>query len=221
VTNPDEIERSDQPVGEIARSIETNGCWMVLKNIEQDDTYKTLLDELLNGVSPLVADRDGGMAEREGFIFLSAPNSVTPSHIDPEHNFLLQIRGQKNMTVGRFPDAATKQLELEAKFGGGHRNTDWEPNDPQTFSLHPDEGVYVPPHAPHWVQNGPEPSVSLSITFQTPSNERTINVYTLNARLRRLGLSPTPPGRRQRLDRQKSACVKVMKGLRRGTPVHS
>lgn len=218
VTDPDAVQRSDQPVGEIARTIETNGCWMVLKNIEQDGAYKALLDELLNGVSPLVADRDGGMADREGFIFLSAPNSVTPSHIDPEHNFLLQIRGQKDMTVGQFPDVATKQLELEAKFGGGHRNTDWEPSDPQTFSLHPGDGVYVPPHAPHWVQNGPEPSVSLSITFQTPTNERTINVYTLNARLRRLGLSPTPPGRRQRLDRQKSACVKVMKGIRGRSP---
>jgi hypothetical protein len=29
----------------------------------------------------------------------------------------------------------------------------------------PGDGVYVYPFAPHWVKNGPEPSVSLSITF--------------------------------------------------------
>ncbi len=190
---------------------------MVLKNIEQDGAYKALLDELLNGVSPLVADRDGGMAEREGFIFLSAPGSVTPSHIDPEHNFLLQVRGQKNMTVGHFPDATTKQLELEAQIRRRPPQHRLGAQRSPHLLAPPERGRLRPTTRPHWVQNGPKPSVSLSITFQTPSNERTINVYTLNARLRRLGLSPTPPGRRRRLDRQKSACVKVMKGLRRGT----
>jgi hypothetical protein len=216
VVDPNAVERSDQPVGEIARGIETNGCWMVLKNIELDGSYGALLNELLNGVSPLVADRDGGMSGREGFIFLSAPDSVTPSHTDPEHNFLLQVRGSKEMTVGRFPDPLTKELELEQTFGGGgHRNIDWEPAGPEAFDLGPGDGVYVPPHAPHWVKNGPSPSVSLSITFQTPSNRRAINVYALNARLRRIGLSPTPPGRRARLDRQKELCQKVVRRLGR------
>jgi len=31
------------------------------------------------------------MGRREGFIFVSSPGSVTPHHMDPEHNFLLQI----------------------------------------------------------------------------------------------------------------------------------
>ena len=35
----------DASPGEIARGIETNGCWMVLKNIESDPDYKRLLDE--------------------------------------------------------------------------------------------------------------------------------------------------------------------------------
>jgi JmjC domain len=215
VIDPSAVQRSDSSPGEIARGIETNGCWMVLKNIERDDDYNTLLNELLNGVSPLVADRDGGMTGREGFIFLSAPNSVTPSHTDPEHNFLLQVRGTKEITVGSFPDSATKELELEQTFGaGGHRNIDWEPKDPQAFHLGPGDGVYVPPHAPHWVKNGPAASVSLSITFQTPSNERAIRVYALNARLRRMGLSPTPPGSRLGLDRRKAVCQRVVNRLR-------
>ena len=33
----------------------------------------------------------------EGFIFVSSPGSVTPYHIDPERNFLLQVRGNKTM----------------------------------------------------------------------------------------------------------------------------
>ncbi len=40
IVAPDAVQRSDQPVGEIARNIDTSGCWMVLKNIERDPEYK-------------------------------------------------------------------------------------------------------------------------------------------------------------------------------------
>jgi hypothetical protein len=216
VVDPDEVEQSTLPPGEIARTIDSNGCWMVLKNIEQDSGYRELLEELLDSVSRVVATRDGGMTVQEGFVFLSAPDSVTPSHTDPEHNFLLQIRGVKDMTVGEFPDAETKQLELEQTFGkGGHRNIQWEPANPRTFHLESGDGVYVPPHAPHWVKNGPTPSVSLSITFQTPANERAIRVHAFNSRLRSLGLSPAPPGRRPNVDKQKAAGQRTLTRLRR------
>jgi hypothetical protein len=81
--------------------------------------------------------------------------------------------------------------------------------------MEPTDGVYVPPHAPHWVQNGDEVSVSFSITFQTPLNERAIRVHSMNAKLRRLGLSPRPPGQRPRLDRRKAACANALGRLRR------
>ena len=55
----------------------------------------------------------GATCQREAFLFLSAPNSVTPVHIDPEHNFLLQIRGQKDMNVCPFPDSERERQELE------------------------------------------------------------------------------------------------------------
>jgi cupin superfamily protein len=215
VADPDAVQRSDEPVGEIARQIETNGCWMVLKNIERDAEYKALLDETLDEVAPLVDDRDGGMLERRGFVFLSAPGSVTPSHTDPEHNFLLQVRGTKDMNVGRFPDKTTEQLALEHALGGGHRNVDWEPEEPRTFALDPGSGVYVPPHAPHWVKNGESVSVSLSITFQTATNERAMRVHSMNAKLRRVGLSPRPPGQSPRTDRRKAACAKALGRIRR------
>ena len=214
VVDPDAVERRDEPVGEIARNIETNGCWMVLKNIESDPEYKRLLDESLDEVAPYVREHAGGMTEREGFIFLSAPGSMTPSHTDPEHNFLLQVRGTKQMNVGRFPDTETEQLALEQALGGGHRNVGWEPADPVAFDLQPGDGVYVQPHAPHWVQNGEELSVSLSITFATSASQETRRVHSINARLRRLGLSPTPPGRRPRLDRGKVAGFNAMGRVR-------
>jgi hypothetical protein len=215
IVDPDSVERLELPVDEIARTIDSNGCWMVLKNIELDPAYRDLLNETLDEVAPLVADREGGMVGREGFIFLSAPGSMTPSHTDPEHNFLLQIRGTKQMNVGSFPDPLTEQLALEHALGGGHRNVTWEPKDPQAFDLTPGDGVYVLPHAPHWVENGPTVSVSLSITFATPVSEQTRRVHSINAKLRRIGLKPAPPGKRPLADRQKAAGSRAIAKLRR------
>lgn len=208
----DEVQRENLPSGDVARGIETNGCWMVLKNIEQHPDYRRLLEDSLDEVAAHLHGREGGMRKREGFIFLSAPGSVTPSHTDPEHNLLLQVRGTKEMNVGSFPDARSRQLELE---GQSHRNIDWLPADAQKFALQPGDGVYVPVHAPHWVVNGESVSVSLSITFQTPESVRTARVHSLNARLRRLGLSPRPPGERPRSDRAKAAVAGGLVRLKR------
>jgi hypothetical protein len=215
VQDPSAVKQQEMPVGEVARNIETSNSWMVLKNIELDPAYSQLLDEALDAAEALVDTRDGGMSAREGFIFLSSPNSVTPSHIDPEHNFLLQVRGTKEITVGRFSDAETEQLALEEVLSGAHRNLQWEPQKPQAFHLEPGDGVYVNPHAPHWVQNGPATSVSLSVTFQTPENLRAIRVHKLNARLRGLGMSPAAPGRRRGVDRGKEAASRVLGRLGR------
>lgn len=208
------VDLLDSTPGDIARGIETNGAWMVLKNIEQVSRYHGLLDELLDEVAPLVAGREGGMNLREGFVFLSAPNSTTPAHTDPEHNFLLQVRGTKSMNIGHFSDPGVEQRQIE-KMYSVHRNMDHLPEHPTEFDLHPGDGVYVPPNAPHWVLNGPEPSVSLSITFRTPVTERGATVHVVNGRLRKLGINPRPPGEHLATDRAKAAVQRAAGSLLR------
>jgi hypothetical protein len=208
------VDVLDDTPGEIARHIDTNGCWMVLKNIEQVQAYHELLDTLLDEVNPLVEGREGGMNLREGYIFLSAANSTTPAHTDHEHNFLLQIRGSKQMNLGRFKDPKVEQLQVEKMFAG-QRNMDRLPDEPTAYELKPGDGVYVPPNAPHWVNNGPEVSVSLSITFRTPVTERGAVVHSMNRRLRKLKLSPRPPGEHVAIDKAKFAVNRTLKSLRR------
>jgi hypothetical protein len=41
------------------------------------------------------------------------------------------------------------------------------PSTACTFRLEPGEAIYVPVMAPHQVRNGPEPSISLSITWRS------------------------------------------------------
>jgi hypothetical protein len=200
---------------ETVLGIENNGCWMVLWNIEQSPRYRALLDAVLDEAQGHLPRREGAMRRREAFLFLSAPDAVTPVHFDPEHNFLLQIQGQKDMNVGRFADPADHQRELDRYHDGGHRNLDRMPEQFETFSMHPGDGVYVWPWAPHWVKNGPAASISLSITFRTKHSHRAERVHRFNARLRRMNRSPRPPGSSAATDRVKSALLGAGEGARR------
>jgi hypothetical protein len=208
------------PPSETVRSIDTNGCWMVLWYLEQSPPYKALLDAVLDEAETVLAGRDGGMQRREAFLFISAPNAVTPVHFDPEHNFLLQIRGTKDMNVCAWDDPASAQRELDRYHDGGHRNLEVMPKDSTTFTLAPGDGVYVPPWRPHWVQNRDAVSISLSITFRTALSERAERVHALNSRLRRMHLSPRPAGSSERGDRAKELTYLLLSSLKGTRPSH-
>lgn len=195
-------------LGETIRTIETNGSWAVLKNVEKEAPYAALLDGALAELEPIVQRRTGPMLHREAFIFLSSPGSVTPFHMDPEHNILLQIMGTKTMTV--FPardDQLVPPRKSEDFHDGGHRNLDWRADFKDrgmAVLLEPGEAIHVPVKAPHFVQNGPTVSVSLSVTWRSDRSVAEGELHSFNKLLRARGL---PVGRigtapeRQRLRR--------------------
>ena len=63
-----------------------------------------------------------------------------------------------------------------------------------TFQIDPGNGLYVPSTAPHFVRNGPDVSVSFSITFRTHDLETKSLAHVANRRMRSLGLRPAPVG---------------------------
>jgi hypothetical protein len=118
------------------------------------------------------------------------------------------------MHVCPFGSAAAELRELNRYHDGGHRNLDGMPSDGEAFVLDPGDGVYVPSFMPHWVQNGPAASISLSITFRTRASRRAERIHWTNARMRKLGLSPNPPGRSAAGDRAKESAWIAAHGLR-------
>lgn len=203
------------PAAETVLGIESNNCWMVLWDIERIPRYEALLDACVDEAQRLFpADVRGGAIDRRAFLFLSAPDAVTPTHIDAEHNLLLQIRGVKDMNVGRFDDPADQQRELDRLHDGGHRNLERMPEQFTQYRLHPGEGVYVYPFAPHWVKNGPAASVSLSITFRTLASSRAERLHRFNARMRRFHLSPRPAGVSRIGDEAKLALMEAIRKVR-------
>jgi Cupin-like domain len=196
----DAVPANGLSIADTIRSIEENGSWMVLKFVEQDAAYRDLLQTTLADLDPSIRARTGPMLKQEAFIFISSPNSVTPLHFDPEHNILLQLRGTKSMTVFPADDEqiAPPIAHERLHSGEGHRNLVWHDDYAARgtrFDLSPGDGMHVPVMAPHWVKNGPEVSISFSVTWRSAFSFAEAEARGMNAILRRVGLNPASPKR--------------------------
>jgi hypothetical protein len=185
-------------ITETLHQIENCRSWMVLKNVEHDPAYRQLLLDCLSPLRPHTEPIAPGMCLPEAFIFVSSPRAVTPFHCDPEHNFLLQIRGTKQMAVFDREDThVITQTLLEDKANGAHRNlpfTEAMHGREILFQLAPGTGLHVPMHCPHWVRVDDDVSISFSITFRSRFSARREAALRINSRLRRLGYEPAKPG---------------------------
>lgn len=225
-----EYNRGDLPIGvdgkpgsngltiaETIRKVAEAESWAVLKNIEQVPAYEALLLGLLEEIRPEIEAATGAMLTPQGFIFVSSPLSVTPYHFDPEHNILLQIRGSKVMT--QFPAGDTRFVPDEAHeayHSGGPRELRWDDAmlaHGTEFALSPGEALFVPVMAPHFVKNGPAPSVSLSITWRSEWSYRESDARIFNAILRSRGFSPKAPGRFPHQNYAKAYAFRIMRKL--------
>lgn len=205
----DDVPVLDRPPRELVeRAIELRR-WVALSYLETDASMRQLIDECLDPIADLLGDFEGGMTGREGYVFVAPPGSTTPAHLDFEHNFLLQIRGTKRVTVG-FLDSDTEQRTLESMTGGGYGRLAAFPNESQEFMLEPGDGVYISPRLAHTIDTtGDDLSLSFSLVFHTPWLERGWRVMAANHDLRRIGLDPRPYGSSPVIDRSKSAAVLV------------
>lgn len=208
------------PIGETIRNIEKTGSWAALKNIEQVPAYADLLHDLLSEIRPEIESKTGRMMKLQGFVFVTSPNGVTPYHFDPEHNILLQIRGSKVMTQFPAGDARFAPDEVhETYHTGGGRELTWREDlltGGREFPLAPGEALFVPVMAPHFVRNGPESSVSLSITWRSEWSFAEADARAFNGLLRRIGFKPQATGRWPATNRAKALGWRVLRKLRGG-----
>jgi hypothetical protein len=192
--------------------IEKAKAWMSLLNVQADPLYRHLIDDVLDEVRPFVSRRDPGMCYRAGWIFVSSPNTVTPFHMDHEHNFILQIRGRKRLYTWDPFDRVVVSERAQELFHDRHSrelvtwSEAWRARA-RVFELGPGLGGYMPSTTPHLVENGDGPSITISFTYYTDSTRQRELLYRGNAQLRRLGLQPRPVGASPGRDRVKHAVL--------------
>jgi JmjC domain len=187
------------------RDVERNGFRISLRDIQQDRQYSDLINECLDEVERILKDREGGMRRRTGYLFITAPASNTPMHFDPEHSFLLQVRGVKHVSVAAFEDDSIRQRELDLYYDAEECDFAAMEEVAEDFRLDPGVGVYLPSFVPHWVTTEAGISISFSIPFYTEFSERAESVNRINRRLRKMRMSPRGPGRSEPVDRVKAA----------------
>ena len=199
----EQIKPPTLPCAETIRRVGELPAWVLLREIEHDPLYKRLLNDLLDEIEPLSAPLRAGMCQREGFLFISSREAVTPFHFDPEHNFLLQVRGQKTVHMW---DPTNRWVlpasAIDAYYAGvhgisGNRNQPYREEflaNAWVLPLKAGQGIHFPLHAPHWVKTESEVSVSLSITFRSRQSKFREVVHAANGHLRKFGVTPPEPG---------------------------
>jgi hypothetical protein len=215
---PEALPRTGLGIQETLERIEDECSWMVLKRVEEDPEYAELLHSCLAPIKAAAREHVGEMFDEHAFIFVSSPGAVTPLHIDHEHNVLCQVQGSKTIHMWDPDDRTAVSEEALETFHSAfvHRNLPFHDglmSTARVLMLKSGIGLHFPVTAPHWVQNGPEVSVSFSITFRSEWAAARERLHRLNARIRRMGIAPTPVGRNAIVDAAKlgvrDAVVKV------------
>ncbi|WP_158939939.1 cupin-like domain-containing protein [Burkholderia sp. S171] len=191
-----ESERLDETVSHLGE----NGTWIKLVRVQgYDSEYAQVLDRITSELESL-----SGFPLRKDMtwvtmtLILSSPNIATPFHLDHETNFLFQVQGSKDVCLFPATDRVlVPDQEVENYYSGDFDAVLYrqEMQDRGTvFRLAPGEVVHHPSLAPHWVKNGDNISVSISINYCMKCLEKRARVYQANYFLRRMGLKPMPPG---------------------------
>lgn len=202
------IAMPDRPVDEVLHRIENAGAWIIMKHVEVDPAYAAVLNEFAEFVTDLSApDQRHFLNNPEMLVLITSPKRMTSFHFDAEVNFLVQIQGTKLVWVCDPNDRETVTDEEIERYYAGHQNAGtYKPGveaRATQYELNPGEAVHIPTHGAHWVQNGDNISVSLSLNFELPPS-RYKYVSITNYGLRKLGLKPRPPGRSRAVDSVKA-----------------
>jgi hypothetical protein len=159
---------------------------------------------------------------QDAIVFITSPHRVTAYHIDRECNFILQVHGNKDISVFDRNDRDVLPEEEIERFWMVDNNAavykEHYQNRATVYSVGPGMGIHVPVNAPHWVRNKNNISVTLSVNFQFRENFPA-HVYRANYLLRKIGIKPKPPGHSKVRDRLKCLAMNAtyvpIRGARR------
>ena len=204
----------DNP-GDVIRNLRTADAWITLLNANDDAEFAALMNTTLDELEPGMAAKQGKMRKRVAFVIVSSPNSVTPVHFDIEHSLLMQLRGTRILSIGRYANDGVRRHEVDRYWDGSHGRIESLPEEVATYTLRPGRAVYIPAGTPHWVHNGPDISQSVTFTYFTAATVRENRIEDANARLRRIHLHPREPGRSALADTAKLGAIGLLAAGRR------
>lgn len=185
-------EEMREAISESFDQLETSERRIKLSRIHNEPGYAEILAACTAELTDLTSVNLRGAARQPLLtVFVSSPCEVTPYHIDEDENFLFQVQGSKVVYV--YDRELFDWRYFENCYSSGSEVIPAGLASCATpFPLRPGLGLHNPVNFPHWVQNGPSVSISVSVAYTRKLDP--FGVLRINSRLRKLGLSPTPPG---------------------------
>ncbi len=204
---------------ECLEKIASNHSLVILKRVHEEPEYGEILNRLEDELSRLTGiDIASRYSDPIMTVLITSPLRITPYHIDGEANLLMQVRGTKSVYIFDGEDHEVLPVaELEGFWTGDIRAPKYKKelqSRSWRFDLAPGDGVMNPVIFPHWVQNGPEVSISLSTNFKRVSDDKA-DAYRVNRRLRRIGFHPMEPGEAPSVDHLKGAVYRTARRVKR------
>lgn len=195
-------------------------AYIMVRAPETDPEYQPLFQQLLACVQDNLREVDPGVCGAMLYLFISSPNSTTPFHVDRYSTLLMQFAGSKTLYLWPHDDRVTvseesmEKLFVESSKRGPQLASEREPFG-IPHALRPGDTLHIPFTAPHWVKNGPDVSISLSIIYRTRKSDRMMGAYEFNHTVRnRLSWQPRQVGVSPLLDQYKDIAVRGYKKLR-------
>jgi len=205
---------------DVLASIGDSNSLIMLKRVQKYEEYRAFLNTCMDELGALCnVDLKRTYRDPVMTILITSPARVTPYHIDGEANFLLQIQGSKTVHIFNGDDSEVlTDIELE-KFWSGEdtkapKYREHLEAKAWRFEISTGTGVSNPVIFPHWVENGPDVSVSLSINFKRVV-DAAADAHRVNHALRKMGLHPRRPGSSPALDGIKSSGYRAARSLKR------
>lgn len=201
--------------------------YITVMDPQEHPAFRDLYHDLKKDVEAIqgLARFPAEVFEGRMWIFIASPDAITPFHFDRYSNFLLQIRGSKQMAIfPNFREEIVPMRACEAYMDREPSRELWKDELDRyavKYDFRPGHGLHIPFAAGHYVKNGPgDISISLSFFFQTRQTRRWVSAMQFNNRVyRRTGLQLGPVGRSVWRDSLKAAglsgLARVKSALRR------
>lgn len=205
-------------IEEFFERMEEPGSSVAFYNIEVIPRYGALLMSVVDSMRSLVEREQPDIFLVNGFVFFSAPPSVTPFHIDRENNFWLQLHGRKTLNVWDHRDRsivsadAVEDFIVTQSLKKVRFDEAFLPRGLE-FNAQPGDAIYFPSTSPHMTRSRvdaaatPESrlSISIGVTFYTAATREVARIHQVNRVMRKCGLSPRYPRESRTADAVKSA----------------
>src|SRR5262249_23928639 len=143
-----DTNRSFHPLTAL-RQLQDSDAWFIFRSTQRDPAYAGLFRHAIAEIKAMAGDGIESRISREDIIvFVASPRRVPAYSIDRECNFILQIRGEKDLHVfDREDREVLPEEEIERFWTVDNNAPNYRPelqHRARSYRLVPGNGVHVP-----------------------------------------------------------------------------